>query len=383
MPGGAIGAFDPVDVTEVKIPQINVNDTTATIVAWHVKEHARIGKGQPLLTVETSKAEVEIVSPEAGFVHLLVAAGMEAGVGTTVALVAPTIEALKEASAVLPGASPVRATERARRLALEHGIDLASLGIRGIITERHLRDLMPEKDAGETDPRESAAPPASRVVPLNRVQKAVARTVAEAAADHVGAYLLAEADWGRSQARLQEMADRRGAFVSPVDLLVFHAARSLRAFPRCNAMLTGQTVHEFSAVNVGVTVDAEDRLYVPVIADADRLSLLEIAARRQAYQLQAFRGHVKPGSLEGGTFTVTLLEHPNLIAQIPIIFPRQAAILGAGGVRERLRVDGDGRVSSHPVRGLTLSYDHRFINGAYAARFLQDVASRIEECGID
>jgi pyruvate dehydrogenase E2 component (dihydrolipoamide acetyltransferase) len=211
----------------------------------------------------------------------------------------------------------------------------------------------------------------------------VARTVAEAAGDHVSAYLLAEADWGQAQARLDEIAERRGAFVSPVDLLVFHAARSLRAFPRCNAMLAREGVREFAAVNVGVTVDAEDRLYVPVIADADHLPLLEIAARRQACQMQAFRGHVKRESLEGGTFTVTLLDHPNLVAQLPIIFPRQAAILGAGGVQERARVDGDGRVASRPVRALSLAYDHRFINGAYAARFLQDVASRIEKCVID
>jgi pyruvate/2-oxoglutarate dehydrogenase complex dihydrolipoamide acyltransferase (E2) component len=152
------------DVCEVKIPQINVNDATARVVAWHVKEHARIEKGQPLLTVETSKAEVEITAPEDGFVHLLVAAGMEAGVGTTVALVAPTIDALKEASAALPGPSPVRATERARRLALEHGIDLGSLGIRGIVTERHLRDLVPGEDAvaAGADPGEAAAPRAAR-----------------------------------------------------------------------------------------------------------------------------------------------------------------------------------------------------------------------------
>lgn len=373
------------DVCEVKIPQVNVNDTTARIVEWHVKEHERIKKGQPLLTVETSKAVVEIVSPEEGFVHVLIAAGMETEVGATVAFIAPTIEALKSSSAVLPESASVRATERARRLALEQGVDLRSLKIRGIITERHIRESMPVKNtiSGEAARQHPAVPPASRVVPLNRIQKAVARTVADAARDHVSAYLLAKADWSQSQARLQEIADQKGAFVSPVDLLVFHSARSLREFPRCNAMLTNQGVHEFAAVNVGVTVDVQDKLYVLVIAEADRLSLLEIAAKRQEYQMQAFRGPVKSEFLECGTFTVTLLEHPNLTAQIPIVFPNQAAILGGAGVQQRLRIDEGNKITSHPVLGLSLSYDHRFVNGAYAARFLQDVASRIEKCHID
>jgi pyruvate/2-oxoglutarate dehydrogenase complex dihydrolipoamide acyltransferase (E2) component len=374
-----------VDLREVKIPQINVNDRTARILEWHIKEHARIEEGQPLLTVETSKAVVEIESPEDGFVHILIAAGMESEVGATVALIGPTIEALRKASAELPEPASVRATERARRLALEHGVDLASLEVRGIITERHIRELIPQEPTtrGDLAREDPAAPPASRVVPLNRIQKAVARTVADAARDHVSAYLLAEADWRQSQARLQEIADRKGAFVSPVDLLIFHSARSLREFPRCNAMLTDQGVHEFAAVNVGVTVDVQDDLYVLVVADADRLSLLEIAARRQAHQLQAFRGHVKSEVLEGGTFTVTLLEQPNLIVQIPIVFPNQAAILGAGAVQQRVFIDEGGGATSRPVLGLSLSYDHRFINGAYAARFLQDVASRIEKCQID
>jgi len=370
---------------EVRIPRINANDAGARILEWHVKDRGRVRKGEPLLTMETSKAVVEMESPEDGYVHLLVAAGTEVEVGATVALIAHSLDELKEETAIPAGEHPVRATERARRLALEHGIDLSSLKIPGIITQRHVSELLAARTATPAGALQetSTLPPAARVVPLNRVQRAVARTVVDAAREHVNASLIAEADWSQARQKLQEMADEKGIFVSPVDLLIYHAARSLRDFPRCNATLTREGVHEFAAVNVGATVDVEGNLYVIVIRDADRLTLQEIAARRQEVQLQVFRGSVAPNYLEGGTFTLTLLEHPNLVWQIPIVFPNQAAILGAGGVRQRLRVGEDGQVTARAVMGLSLAYDHRFLNGAYAARFLQDVVSRIEKCRID
>ncbi len=370
---------------EVKIPQLNVNDATAKIVEWHVKERGRIRRGEPLLTMETSKAVAELESPENGFVHMLIAAGTEVEVGATVAVIAPTLDALKETSAALPPQDAVRATERARRLALKHGVDLASLKIPGIITERHVQELIGAKptapDKGARVP--ATLPPAARVVPLSRVQRAVQRTVTDAGGEHVSAHLMAEADWSQAQARLEEITSKKGMFVSPVDLLIFHAARSLREFPRCNAALTSRGIHEFATINVGVTVDVQDNLYVIVISDADRLSLFEIAARRQEYQLQLFRGNADPKYFEGGTFTVTVLEHPNLTCQIPIVFPNQAAILGAGGVREGIRIGEGGKPAVHPVLGLSLGFDHRFLNGAYAARFLQDLASRVEKCQIE
>ncbi len=370
---------------EVKIPQINVNDATARVLEWHVRERGRVRKSEPLLTMETSKAVIELESPEDGFVHILVAAGTEVEVGATVALIASSLDDLKDSSATSPGEHPVRATERARRLALQHGIDLASLKIQGIITKRHIDDLIGEgtRAPGEVGQDLSGLPPAARVVPLNRVQRVVARTVADAGSEHVNAYLMAEADWSQARARLEEMADQKGIFVSPVDLLIFHSSRSLREFPRCNATLTPRGLHEFAAVNVGATVDVQGNLYVLVIRNADRLTLLEIAATRQEYQVQLFRGNVIPRYLEDGTFTVTLIEHPGLVWQIPIVFPNQAAILGAGGVQERLWLGEDNQVTRRAVLGLSLSYDHRFLNGAYAARFLQDVASRIEKCRID
>jgi 2-oxoglutarate dehydrogenase E2 component (dihydrolipoamide succinyltransferase) len=370
---------------EVKIPQLNVNDATAKIVEWHVKERGRINQGEPLLTMETSKAVTELESPANGFVRVLIAAGTEVEVGATVALIAPTLDALKDSSSALPPEDAVRATERARRLALKHGVDLASLKIRGIITERHVHELIGAKpatpDKGARAP--ATLPPAARVVPLSRVQRAVERTVTDARGEHVSAYLIAEADWSQAQARLEEITGKKGIFVSPVDLLIFHAARSLREFPRCNAALTSRGIHEFAEINVGATVDVQDNLYVIVIRDADRLSLFETAARRQESQLQVFRGNADPKYLEGGTFTVTCLEHPNLTWQIPIVFPNQAAILGAGGIQERIRIGEGGKTVAHAVLGLSLAFDHRFLNGAYAARFLQDLASRIEKCQID
>jgi pyruvate/2-oxoglutarate dehydrogenase complex dihydrolipoamide acyltransferase (E2) component len=376
---------DQMRVCKVKVPQINVNDATANIVEWHVRERGRTKRGEPLLTMETSKAVTELESPEDGFVHILAAAGTEVEVGATVALIAPTLDALKDSSANLPKEESVRATERARRLAMQHGIDLASLKIPGIITERHVQELVAAKTEtpGEAVQASSTLPPAARVVPLSRVQRAVARTVTDASREHVGAYLMGEADWSQAQARLEEISDQKGVFVSPVDLLVFHSARSLREFPHCNATLTDRGIHEFEAVNIGATVDVQDNLYVIVIPCADKLSLFEIAAKRQEYQLQLFRGNADPAFLEGGTFTVTLLDHPSLTWQIPIVFPNQAAILGAGGIKERLRIGEADKVVKHAVLGLSLSFDHRFVNGAYAARFLQDVASRIEKCQID
>ncbi len=369
-------------VTEVLIPQVNVNDQTAIVVEWYVEDGAGVSRGDPILSVETSKSLVDVESPVDGFVRILSSPDSEVKVGSTVAVVAPTSDELPadlpemQTDEIQPQQSTFRATERARRLAVENHIDLSALNVTGIITERHVRE---EMESGVSRSQELQKPKvAGKVTPLSRVQRVAAQIVGQADHEHVSAHLMAEADWSASGEHLASLAEKEGAFVSPVDLLIYHSAQSLKQYPRCNATLTDGGIFEFADINIGATVDVQDDLYVVVIRNADRLSLLEIAARRQEYQMELFRGNADPQFLTEGTFTVTVLESRNLIGQIPIIFPEQAAILGTGGLQERMRVDEFGEIIKYPTIGLTLSYDHRFLNGVYASKFLQDLATRIE-----
>lgn len=362
-------------VIDIKVPQTNVNDTAAKVVAWHGEDGGAVRAGELLVVIETSKAAEEIVAPATGFLRIAARPGSEVAVGGRLGWLADSVGELPGGEAAAGGA--VKATDKARALAAELGVELAALKVAGIITEKHVRDA-----AGATAPTAPAAAlpvPAARVVPLSRVQLGVRAAVMRSRDDAVSAHLLGETVVDRALERLDAIVDEQGLLVTLTDLAIHQAARALTAFPRLNAALVGDSVHEYAEINVGATIEAGGELYVAVIHGADGRALAEIAERRQEIAFGLFKGAVDPEALARGTFTVTVLDQPALAHQLPVIFPGQAAILGLGAPRRVVRPDEDGTLAVRTVIGLTLAYDHRFVNGAEAARFLQAVADGLAD----
>jgi pyruvate dehydrogenase E2 component (dihydrolipoamide acetyltransferase) len=173
-----------------------------------------------------------------------------------------------------------------------------------------------------------------------------------------------------------EIATSRGVKVTHSDLLVFVVARILAKYPRVNASWTGKGIRENAEINVGLAMAVDDGVVAPVIRNADKAGLEEIASRRRDLTERARSGKLRPADLAGGTFTISNLGMFGVDAFTAIIIPPQAAILAVGAIAQRvLAVDGHPAV--RPTITLTLSSDHRVVDGARSAQFMSDLAQAI------
>jgi 2-oxoglutarate dehydrogenase E2 component (dihydrolipoamide succinyltransferase) len=363
----------------LQVPQINANDVEVRVVEWKVDDGNKVTEGEIVAVVESSKASIDVQAPAAGFIRHNAAAGEDAKVGDPLAFLAESLDRLPRRAPSRAEPAPVKATAKARALAQAHGIDLAILKKSGIVTENDVQQAMEQRKAAA--PAGESATAKARV-PLSSVQASVRRAVEQSLNDTAPAYLLATADVTEAMQALEATAEREGLLVTLTDLLIHVVARVLPDYPRLNARLLGSVVEQYDRVNIGVTVEASDDLYAVVIHDADRLTMQQIAEKRAGYVMQLFRRQpLDNEALRGGTFTVTVLQQPAILHQVPIIFPEQAAILGLGALQEVLRKDSHGEIASRKSLGISISYDHRFVNGNQAAKFLQAVATALEAFG--
>jgi len=367
---------------------------TGKVLRWLKAEGDEVAKGEPLMEVETDKVTVEIEAPTDGLLAGLRAAeGAEVPVGQAVAVILAPGEALPEngasaakepeaapvaqAVAAAPVEAPARearrrlASPKARRLAAEQGIDLDALG-------------EGSGPGGALVAADVAAPPAHAPAPaggeqpLSRIWSVMAERTAQSWASAPHFYLLREVDAGRLASWRSVARDRAGRDVSVTDLLVRATAAALARHPQANAAWADGSIRINDEVNVGIAVAVEDGLVVPVVHGADRLGVGEIAARREDVVTRAREGALRPEDVERGTFTISNLGMFGVDAFNAVVNAPQAAILAVGRIVERV-VPVDGAPGIRPMMALTLSCDHRVIDGARAAQFLSELAALIEE----
>jgi pyruvate dehydrogenase E2 component (dihydrolipoamide acetyltransferase) len=362
---------------EVVMPALGMAQETGKVLRWLKADGAPVAKGEPLLEVETDKVTVEIEAPADGtLTGLAVPEGAEVPVGSVIALVltegeelaavpepvrVPDVEVAQAATAVAsapatPQESPRRrlASPKARRLAEARGVDLAAVAGSG-----------PGGAVVAADVEGTSASPALAV---DSVWRVMAERMTRA--------------WEVPQFVLARDVDarrllRRDDGVSVTDLLIQASARALARHPRLTASWQDGELVAGGGVNVGVAVATAEALVVPVIHDADRLTPAEISARRRELVEAARAGTLRPEDVQGGTFTISNLGMYGVDAFQAIVNPPQAAILAVGRIVER-PVAFDGAVAARPVLTLTLSFDHRVIDGARGAEFLDTLASLVE-----
>jgi pyruvate dehydrogenase E2 component (dihydrolipoamide acetyltransferase) len=382
--------------TDVIMPALGMAQETGKVLRWLKAEGDEVTKGEPLMEVETDKVTVEIEAPADGVLASLRAPeGAEVPVGETVALIAAPGEdvpangsaavaaaveaptpaaaapaAVQEASAAArrPLASP-----KARRLAAERGVDLDSLdggsGPHGALVAADI-------PAGGAAPPPVA--PGGEDVPLSRIWSIMAERTTQSWTSAPHFYLLREVDAARLASWRDVAAKRLGRGVSVTDLLVRATAAALEAHPRLNAAWADGSVRLNDEINVGIAVAIEEGLVVPVIHGADRIGLEGIAARREDVVSRAREGTLRPEDVERGTFTISNLGMFGIDAFNAVVNGPQAAILAVGRIVDRV-VAVDGSPAVRPIMALTLSCDHRVVDGARAARFLDALATLIEE----
>jgi pyruvate dehydrogenase E2 component (dihydrolipoamide acetyltransferase) len=363
---------------DLTMPKLSDSEADVVIVRWLKAPGDGFRRGEPLMEVETDKALVVYEAEGDGtLTEILVSAGEPAAVGQAIARLAGsegavTIEPVPVRSATngsAAGGTRPNATPVARRTAVELGLslhDVAGTGPGGRITREDVRRAVASVPARPvSDARGEIA-----VVELTPTQATIARRMAQSAADTPTFAVSADADVTeivalRSGAR-QESQDAP----SYNDFVVKAAALVLRELPRFNASYVNGRIECYSRVNVGVAVALDDALLVPVVMDADRRNLAEIAAETRRLVGGARSRSLRLEELNGGTFTVSNLGMLGVGSFTAIVDPQQTAILAVGSVRRAPVEDDARRVVFRDVMTLTLSCDHRVVYGADGARFL-------------
>src|SRR5918996_1010179 len=417
----------------VVMPALELAQETGKVLRWLKAPGDTVSQGEPIVEIETDKVTVEVEAPAAGVLRDVTArAGDVVPVGQTIArifaagegggaAVAPAAPVAPVAAAAPAAPAGARASPLARKIAEQHGVDLTR--IRTATGRIEKADVLAyvqsqQRPAGHGAPARIAAasPKARRLAAERGVDLAVlhgsgpggavlAADVATArgpagertAALGVGNvwrimaermtaswttaphfYLVREVDVSRLATWRERASTRAGVRITYTDLLVRLAAAALAQHSRANASWQDGTIVQNADINVGLAVAIDDGLVVPVLHRADTLSLAEIAARREDLVARAQSGTLRPADIRGAGFTISNLGMYGVDAFNAILNPPQAAILAVGRIVDRV-VAVNGQPAIRPTMVLTLSCDHRALDGARGAQFLGALADLIEE----
>jgi pyruvate dehydrogenase E2 component (dihydrolipoamide acetyltransferase) len=385
----------------VVMPALELAQETGKIISWLKKEGDPIKKGEPLLEIETDKITFEVEAPEDGVLAGVKSnEGDEVPVGQVIAwIVAPgekppaedraTQAMVDEArhSTEQTHAAPVAAaavaapekradagaqiSPKARRLAKELGVDLSRVrgtGPDGTITSEDVQ-------AAAKAPAPAAAPKAEHAPAMSAIARLMAERTTESWTTAPHFFLVRDVDAGGLTAAREQFGATN---ITHTDLLIALVARVLAKHPKMNASWANGGIHLNASVNISMAVAVQDGVVGAVIANANKTALADIATQRRELADRARAGKLRPADVQGGTFTISNLGMYNVDAFNAIITPPQAAILAVGRIADRV-VPVDGKPGIRPMLTLTLSSDHRVVDGAQAAVFLNDVAVAIRE----
>ena len=409
------------------MPALEMAQETGKIVSWLKKEGETVRKGEMLLEVETDKAVVEV---EAAGDGILAAVSAKPGdvipVGHTIAWLvqpgetppaagqpsAPTarrtdgafpaaVAAAPSGSAMSSAAPAARISPKARRLAQEHGVDLSRVAGSGPGGEILADDILgaakgvrlkpdtttevrrkPDTTTATMASGAYVVSGFSRTEPPSTVGRLMAERTTHSWTTVPHFFLTREVDATRMnaarEALLPAVERSHGVKVTHTDLLVSVVGRTLKSHPRVNASWTGDGIAVHRDINVALALAVEDGVVTGVIRGADGASIGDIAVRRRELTERARTGRLQPTDIAGATFTISNLGMYGVDAFTAIVVPPQAAILAVGAIADRV-VAIDGKAAVRPLLTLTLSCDHRVIDGARAAEFMRDLAAALQE----
>jgi pyruvate dehydrogenase E2 component (dihydrolipoamide acetyltransferase) len=404
---------------KVIMPKQGLQMVEGTIVEWLVPEGGKVVEGEPLVIIETDKVALTIdalvsgtllkivakegdVVPVTGIIAIVGEAGEDIsaltggvpgrvfvsprakmraeelgidyltvhGSGQGAMIVERDIIAAAQSGSArkdsVTGPEKPAATPLARKIALQSGVDLADIqgsGSRGkIIRSDVINKIQTESPAG-----------ARCIVPMRGMRKIIAERMKQSQHENAQAFHRVSVRMDEA-VRLRQSLDKTAGYN---DLIAFASVRALRDFPEINAELTAEGIWQKDFVNLGIAVAMSGGLIVPVVHDAQRLSLAELTSEIKALAEKARNNTLQPDDYTGGSFTISNLGMYGLEEFAAIINPPEAGILAAGQIGET-PIAVNGNVEIHPVMKLTLTYDHRIIDGAPAAQFLVRIKEYLE-----
>ena len=350
---------------EFKLPDLGEGLTEGEVARWLVQEGQEVAEDEPLVEIQTDKTTVEIPSPAAGKVaRIMVAEGEVVPVGTVLVVIgedgAAPAAAEERAERPKPAAPPkepaarVRATPLIRKVAQELGVDLA-----------HVEGTGPQGRITEEDVRAAPGPSEGRREPLRGVRRLVAEHLARAHREVPPVTWVEECDFGAVDLR------------QLVPVVLKAVAETLKEFPELNARLEGDDIVYLDRYDLGVAVQTDQGLVVPVVRGCDEASLDELRGEVDRLAESARAGSLKPEELRGSTFTVTSAGKLGGLLTTPIVNHPEVAILSIGRIAER-PVVRDGEIVARPTGFVSVTFDHRVVDGARAAEFGLGVIRRVE-----
>ena len=382
--------------TEVIMPALNPGQETGILLEWLKQEGETIEKGEPLMEVETDKANVEVEAEATGILsNISVQPGDEIHVGEVIAMILSEDESVSESikddsstqtavtenevkqhsgnsekmeSIETVSKNKIAASPKVKQYAKKEGIDLSSLKGSGPGGAILMEDVLAIQSTAEKEDNDFQTGKGWLLM-ADRL------TESWTSAPHFS--IVRNLDATNLVAHKKETQANSSANITFTDLLVKYAASSLKEHPRVNASLIDGKLIKNLAINIGIAVATEDGLIVPVIHNADELSLEEITERRKELVARTQEGKLRSGDLDAGTFTISNLGMFDVDSFNAIINPPQSAILAVGKIIDHV-VPMDGKPAIRPMLKINLSFDHRVIDGARGAHFLQTLSNLIE-----
>ncbi len=429
---------------DVVMPQLGESVVEGVVAKWLVKAGDAVAKDQPLVEISTDKVDAEIPSPVAGVVvEILAKEGDTVSIQTVIARIETEKEAARPAEAppvkapwdeetegfpgamarrtepplpspprVEPSKAPpppppaegpkVRISPVVARMAAEHGVDLSKIpgtGVDGRVTKKDVEDYLakrgaaalPEAPVEKAPPAAKAPPPAApppkppepegdQVIPFTPIRKRIAEHMVMSKRTSPHVHTFAEVDMHRVAA-YREAKKKEGVSLTYLPFVIWAAVRALKEFPILNASVEGESTVIRKAIHMGVAVDTDRGLIVPVLRDAGKKSIQELAKTVEDLAARAAAHRVLPDELAGGTFTVTNPGPKGNLFGTPIIHQPQVGILRLGQVVKRpvvVEVGGEEAIVIRPMMYLALAYDHRIIDGVAGNGFLFRVREILE-----
>lgn len=380
-------------MVDVLVPEVGEGVTEGNIVEWLKKDGETVKEGEPLLTIETQKVTFEITSPASGVLRVLKPQGSTVKVSERIAMIEEVKEEVKEIEtkkeearqevatkleAEKPELERVRASPRARRLAREYQVDLTTVkgtGPNGLVTEEDVRAVIEAKAAPATEEPEE-------VIPLAGWRKTMAEKMAQSKRTAAHITTFAEVDMTElvslREKLLPVVEEKAKLKLTYTPFIIKAVAQALLEYPIVNSSLVGDRIVVKKYCNIGIAMAREKGgLIVPVMHHVEKMNLIEIAQKLEELTEKARAEKLSIEDVRGGTFTITNVGMLGVIFNTPIINTPESAILGVGAVVKRPVVVDDQIVIRHRMY-LSLSYDHRVIDGLPAIRFLQRVRQLLE-----
>ncbi|MGQ0814447.1 MAG: pyruvate dehydrogenase complex dihydrolipoamide acetyltransferase [Gemmatimonadota bacterium] len=395
--------------TKVHMEALSPTMEEGRLVSWLKKEGDQVKEGDVLAEIETDKATMELVARGSGVLGAVsLAEGQSAPVGSVIAVIAASGEEMPKAEAPkaegprpaprepqpapaptpAPASAPagngggrVKASPLARKMAAESGLELRDIqgsGPGGRITKRDIEGAA----AAPARPRAPApGGPEYEDVPLTQMRKTIAKRLATSIGPIPTFYLTIEVDMTslqRARENVNKRLEESGIKTSVNDFIIKAVAAALRQHPEVNAQWTDTAIRRFNRVHIGVAVAVEDGLITPVVRDADAKGVAEISQQVRELAKRARDRKLQPDEYTGATFSISNLGMFGIDEFTAIINPPEAAILAVGKSEEKVVVV-NGEMVVQPRMRVTMSCDHRVIDGATGARFLQTLRQYLEE----